>query len=385
MLSLFTKKNETVRRRVLCKFFKKGVFMNVLAINSSPRSDAESYTAMMLKSLVEGLREEGAAVEVVALREKKIKYCIGCFACWTKTPGICVHKDDMSRELFPKWLACDLVVYATPLYYHTINAALATFMERTLPAILPFFKQDENGNTYHPVRTRIPANVLLSVCGFPDVAEFDALREFQARTRHPDVRTLAVICRAGASLLASPFLAGRARVILEATKQAGRELVRTSAIAPETLAQIEQSLGSPKLFDQMGDMYWQTCIDEKVTPKQFDERKMMPRPRNIEDFLLMFTYAINAKAAGDRKVFVQFKFSGAAPGECYFAVAGGRVSPCAGSCDEPTLVIETPFEVWMDILTRKADGAQMMMDGKYRVTGDLALMLKLFSRGKSEA
>ena len=55
--------------------------MNVLAINSSPRSDAESYTALMLKSLVEGMREEGAAVEVVALREKKIKYCTGCFSC----------------------------------------------------------------------------------------------------------------------------------------------------------------------------------------------------------------------------------------------------------------------------------------------------------------
>jgi putative sterol carrier protein len=48
-------------------------------------------------------------------------------------------------------------------------------------------------------------------------------------------------------------------------------------------------------------------------------------------------------------------------------------------------VIETPFEVWMDILTRKADGAQMMMEGKYRVTGDLGLMLKLFSREKPAA
>jgi putative NADPH-quinone reductase len=359
--------------------------MNVLAINSSPRSDAESYTAMLLQSLVEGMREEGAAVEVVALREKKIKYCTGCFSCWTKTPGICIHKDDMSRELFPKWLACDLVVYATPLYYHTINAMLAAFMERTLPAILPFFKQDANGKTYHPVRTRIPANVLLSVCGFPDVAEFDALREFQARTQHPEARTLAIICRAGASLLTSPFLAKRAKVILDATKEAGRELVRTSAVAPETLERIEQPLGSPALFDQMGNMFWQTCIDEKVTPKQFDDRKLMPRPRSIEDFLLMFTYAINARAAGDRPVFVQFKFSGAVPGECYFAVAGRRVNPCAGVCDAPTLVIETPFEVWMDILTRKADGAQMMMEGKYRVTGDLGLMLKLFSREKPAA
>ncbi|PKN84581.1 MAG: hypothetical protein CVU51_10270 [Deltaproteobacteria bacterium HGW-Deltaproteobacteria-1] len=61
--------------------------MKVLAINSSPRSNKESYTVMMLNCLVEGMRDAGADVEVVNLREKKIKYCIGCFTCWTKTPG----------------------------------------------------------------------------------------------------------------------------------------------------------------------------------------------------------------------------------------------------------------------------------------------------------
>jgi len=141
--------------------------MKVLALNSSPRSDKESYTAMMLNLLVEGMREAGADVEVVNLRKKKIKYCIGCFTCWTKTPGKCVHKDDMSNELFPKWLACDMAIYATPLYYHTINAAMSTFMERTLPAALPFFEEGADGKTFHPLRYKIPPSVLLTVCGFP--------------------------------------------------------------------------------------------------------------------------------------------------------------------------------------------------------------------------
>ena len=106
--------------------------MKVLALNSSPRSGKDSYTVMMLNPLVEGMREVGADVEIVNLREKKIKNCIGCLTCWTKTPGRCVHKDDMTNELFPKWLASDLVVYATPLYYHTINAAMSTFWELSL-------------------------------------------------------------------------------------------------------------------------------------------------------------------------------------------------------------------------------------------------------------
>ena len=34
----------------------------------------------------------------------------------------------------------------------------------------------------------------------------------------------------------------------------------------------------------------------------------------------------------------------------------------------------------MDIMTRKADGQQMFMDQKYKVNGDLALMIALFKR-----
>ena len=52
--------------------------------------------------LVKGMREAGAEVEVVALREKSIKNCIGCLTCWTKTPGTCIHKDNMTNETAPQ-------------------------------------------------------------------------------------------------------------------------------------------------------------------------------------------------------------------------------------------------------------------------------------------
>ncbi len=45
------------------------------------------------------------------------------------------------------------------------------------------------------------------------------------------------------------------------------------------------------------------------------------------------------------------------------------------------LTIEAPFEIWMDILTRKADGTQMLIDGKYKIEGNsdlLANMTKYF-------
>jgi hypothetical protein len=83
--------------------------MKILALNSSPRANGQSKTEIMLNSLAEGMREAGAEVAVVDLRNKKIKNCAGCFSCWTKTPGSCIHKDDMTQELFPQWLESDEV------------------------------------------------------------------------------------------------------------------------------------------------------------------------------------------------------------------------------------------------------------------------------------
>jgi multimeric flavodoxin WrbA len=56
----------------------------------------QSKTEMMLNYLIEGMRDAGAEFEIVNLREKKVKNCIGCFTCWSKTPGECIHKDDMT-------------------------------------------------------------------------------------------------------------------------------------------------------------------------------------------------------------------------------------------------------------------------------------------------
>ena len=111
--------------------------MRILALNSSPRSGSQSKTELMLNHLVVGMRDVEADVEVVCLREKTIKNCIGCFTCLTKTPGKCIHKDDMTKELLHKWLESDIVVYATPLYNYAVNATLKAFIERTLPSFEP--------------------------------------------------------------------------------------------------------------------------------------------------------------------------------------------------------------------------------------------------------
>jgi len=353
--------------------------MKILAVNSSPRTGGRSKTELMLDHLVGGMRAAGAEVEIVNLREKSIKNCIGCYTCWSKTPGKCIHKDEMSRELFPKWLESDIVVYATPIYYHFMNGAMSTFRERTLPAAQPFFELSD-GKTYHPLRYKIPAAVWLSVCGLPEASEFDLLSDYLNRTRHKDSVLIAEIYRPAAEAMTNPLFEKTANDILDATAQAGRELVQSMKVSPETMARIRQPIVDTQAFAVMGNLFWKACIEEKVTPKEFLEKKMIPRPDSIESFMSILPFGIDAGAAGGKKVTLQFKFSGDVEDSCYFTIEDTNIDAKKGIWDSPDITIETPFDLWIDIMTGKADGQQMFGEQKYLVNGDLALMIQLFKK-----
>jgi hypothetical protein len=256
---------------------------------------------------------------------------------------------------------------------------MSTFLERTLPAIQPFFEQSE-GKTYHPLRNKVPATVMLSVCGFPEESEFDALSEFVNRTRHKDVNIVAEIYRPAAEVMTSAFLEDKKNDILDATKLAGRELVQAMKISPETMARIRQPLTDAQTFADLGNIYWKTCIAEGVTPKEFKEKELVPRPDSIESFMLLFPFGINSEAVGERKINLQFHFTGEVADSCYFIIEKGHVDPKNGTVAGPDITIETPFELWMDIMTGKVDGQQMFMDQKYKVRGDISLMIQLFER-----
>lgn len=353
--------------------------MKVLALNSSPRAGDQSRTALMLSHLVEGMRDAGAEVEVVHLHKKKINHCLGCFVCWTKTPGHCVQKDDMTKELFPKFLESDMVVYATPLYFHSWNAMMGKFMERTLPAAQPFFEV-HGGRTRHPARCKLPKAVWLSVCGFPDDEEFDLLSAQVHNLGAQQGDLLAEIYRPVAESMASRGNEEIARDILDATKQAGRELVKSLHVSDQTMARIRQPIVDRSRFPEVGNLVWKTCMSEGVTLSEFLEQQMVPRPDSIETFMLIMPRGFNREAVGDKQATVQFNFTGEVAGSCHFAIRKDEVKAVAGAVTSPALTIETPFNLWMDIITRKADGQQMYFEQKYRVQGDLELMIQLFRR-----
>ncbi|MEM3145872.1 MAG: flavodoxin family protein, partial [Thermoproteota archaeon] len=163
--------------------------MKVLAINGSPRGE-NGNTDRILQAFLQGAREAGAEIETIYLRNLKINPCLGCFTCWTKTPGVCVHNDDMV-QILPKIRRADIVVYATPLYVFTVSGLMKNFMDRLIPNVDPHIVK-RGKHFIHPPRysngPRVQKIVLISNCGFPEPHHFSALIEtFKRFTDNPDM------------------------------------------------------------------------------------------------------------------------------------------------------------------------------------------------------
>ena len=144
--------------------------MKVLAVNSSPRKKSLTKTRLMLENLVQGMRDAGAEVDVVDIHDKTIEYCTACFACFNKKfneTELCIHKDDMTADLLPKWKAANLVVYASPVFFHSVTAKLKTFFERTLPVYVSFNSGDADGPCNPAGEAVHPSRVVLAVSGRP--------------------------------------------------------------------------------------------------------------------------------------------------------------------------------------------------------------------------
>jgi multimeric flavodoxin WrbA len=350
--------------------------MKVLALNSSLRGDGQSRTELMLTHLVKGMREAGAEVEMVNLRDKKIQYCIGCYTCSTKTPGQCALKDDMSQELYPKWLESDICIYGTPLFHWTVNAPMKAFIERTWPSKEPFFVQGVDGKWTHPNRRETPAAVILSVAGFAEEWIFDELSHYAHFLFGRSNKLIAEIYRPGAMAM-TQLGSDKLIDILSATEQAGRELAADRKIAPETLARIKQPIAEPATVARMANMFWETCISEGIIPKTFEKKGLAPRPQSIEDYLMVMQAGFITAGARDAKATLQFIFSGQVDGTCFLSVQNGRLETATEMAAQADLVINAPFERWMDVIAGRIQGIQAFMDGSCRATGDLVLLGKI--------
>ena len=112
--------------------------MKILAINGSPkgkRSNTWRLTCAFLEGITVKEESSGSSpteIETFNIGSLNIKPCLGCFSCWSKTPGECCIHDDM-QGVIDKILWADVVVWSFPLYYFGLPGQLKTLIDRTLP------------------------------------------------------------------------------------------------------------------------------------------------------------------------------------------------------------------------------------------------------------
>lgn len=100
---------------------------NILVISSSPRKGGNSD--VLCDEFLKGAQEAGHNCEKIFLGDKNINYCTGCGYCASSSYNGCSQKDDMA-EILEKMLACDTIVFATPIYFYAMAGQMKTFIDR---------------------------------------------------------------------------------------------------------------------------------------------------------------------------------------------------------------------------------------------------------------
>ena len=108
--------------------------MRILVLNGSPRP--KGNTRQMTDAFRSGAESAGHRVDVIDVCRKKIAGCLACEYCHTKGNGACVQKDDMQEVYSLLWEA-DMLVIASPIYYHGISGQLKCTLDRLYSVAYP--------------------------------------------------------------------------------------------------------------------------------------------------------------------------------------------------------------------------------------------------------
>ena len=97
----------------------------VVVISTSLRAGSNSQA--LAEQFAKGAEAAGHQVELVTLRGKEIRFCVGCLSC--QQTGACIFKDDVPA-IMDSVLNADVVCWATPIYYYEMSGQMKTLIDR---------------------------------------------------------------------------------------------------------------------------------------------------------------------------------------------------------------------------------------------------------------
>jgi len=331
--------------------------MKVLVLNGSPKGE-KSNTMHLTKVFLEGAG--WADAEIINISQANIKHCIGCYACWSKTPGQCVIKDGMS-EILAKRIAADVVVWSFPLYCFNVPGSMKNLLDRSLPLKLPFMSPDDESGR-HPSRYDLThqRHIIISTCGFwTTEGNYGSINAMFDRIFGVD-KYDAIFCAQG-ELFSRPELKNNTDAYLNIVNQAGMEFAN-GKISETTQASLAEPLLPREVFEKAADAHWGIENTESGGTPLDDSLKFTTQmaafyvPDGNARVLEMHytdiekTYQIIMTAKGAEVITDGFK--------------------------KYTTKIETPYSVWLAISRGEISGQDALFKQQYSVLGDFDIIMR---------
>ena len=374
----------------------------IVAVNGSPHAGIGS-TALMIEMLRPTLAEEGFELEVVNLTEQNIEYCTGCAFCMEK--GRCWIDDD-HRKIVEKLLSADGVILASPVYFFQVTGQMKTFLDRSLAF-------------GHKPRSTWKPGLAISVSaglGETDTANYLAflLRTFGAFS----VGTLTAMAIQPGGFLGKEAVEARAVDLARDLARAIKEKRRYPATDRDlryyqfmgTLVKsqkdtimkhdykhwqeqgfydsfekyIQQETAEVPFDGELRDAWIKEMIEEHKAKKRARPVEAKKEPggaargaKSCRELLQAMPLAFNPGAAGDLMADFQFEIRGDENFISYLKIANGRCTYHDGPAEKPNLIIKSPADIWLKISRGELNGQKAFMEGRYRVEGDMTLLLKM--------
>jgi multimeric flavodoxin WrbA len=129
----------------------------VLALNGSIRKYGN--TSILLQHFLDGAKNYTGYVEEIISHNINIEYCRGCLRC--NLLGRCSISEDDWPEISNKILNANIVVFASPIYFHHITASLKKIIERFRSFV--HIQMTETGLIHNP-RQEWDKDIVLLLC-----------------------------------------------------------------------------------------------------------------------------------------------------------------------------------------------------------------------------
>ncbi|MGD9080281.1 MAG: NAD(P)H-dependent oxidoreductase [Desulfobacterales bacterium] len=377
----------------------------VVAVNGSPHAGTGN-TCMMIEMLRDPLAQEGFQLDVINLAECEIDYCYGCAFCLEK--GKC-WIDDHHRGIAKRLLTADGIVMASPVYVLSVTAQMKAFLDRSL------------GYGHKPRSTWKPGLAVCVSAGFGETVVGDYLADILRIYGAFAVGTLTAISAGPREFMGVETVTARAQDLARDLARAIKEKRRYPATDRDlrfyhfmgnlvknhkdtAMKHDYKHWQTHGLFDGFENYIQQTTHKPTYNPQARDAwvkaliakhnkkkkaKKISDQPpaagrgsqaaKNCAELLQMMPLGFNPTESKGLEAIYQFEISGEENFTAHLRISKEICTYHEGPADHPNVIVKTPANVWLAISKGELDGQQAYMSGRYRVEGDLSLLMKLSS------